>query len=104
MFVNAKHAVEEGRKVIIIKANDTDVLVIAVNVLPVLKEIGVTQLWVDFGQGLNRRWIPVQNIMSLNWSAEDPRNSFFTHSLAVTFFPPSVVKGRKLLGKPGTYI
>jgi len=48
--------------VIMIKANDTVALVIAVNVLPDLKEIGVKQLWVDFGQGLNRRRIRVQDI------------------------------------------
>ena len=34
IFVHAKHATETGSKVIMIKASDTDVVVIAVSVLP----------------------------------------------------------------------
>ena len=39
------HAVEEGSKVLMIKANDTDVLVIAISVLSALQDIGLQQLW-----------------------------------------------------------
>ena len=47
IFLHAKHAAEEGSKVIIVKASDTDVLIIAVSVLPTLQEIGLQQLAKD---------------------------------------------------------
>ena len=57
IFVHAKHAAEQGSKVIMIKADDKDVLVLAINILPGHQEIGVTQLWVAFGQGRHLRWM-----------------------------------------------
>lgn len=45
-----------------IKANDTDVLVIGVNVLPDLINIGLQSLWIEFGQEKSLRWIPVNDI------------------------------------------
>ena len=59
IFVHARHAVEEGNKGIMVKASDTDVVVIAVSVLPALQAIGLHQLWVAFGQGQYLRWIPI---------------------------------------------
>ena len=50
IFVHAKDATTDGRKSIIIKANDTDVLVIAISVLPSLQEIGLEKMWIAFGQ------------------------------------------------------
>ena len=40
IFVHVKHSVEKGHKVVLIKANDTDILVIAVSVFHHLREIG----------------------------------------------------------------
>lgn len=62
LFVHARHAAAEGRKSIIIKANDTDVLVISVSVLPDLINIGLQTLCIEFGQGNSLRWIPVNAI------------------------------------------
>jgi len=59
IFVHAIHAVRQGSKATMIKASDTDVLVIAVSVLPSLQQSGLQQLWVSFGQRNNLRWIPV---------------------------------------------
>jgi len=59
IFVHARHAVRHRSKAIMIKASDTDVLVIAVSVLPSLQQSRLQQLWVSFGQGNNLRWIPV---------------------------------------------
>ena len=59
IFVHAKHATETGSKVIMIKASDTDVVVIAVSALPALQELGLHQLWITFGQGQNLKWLPV---------------------------------------------
>jgi hypothetical protein len=41
LLVYARHAVSEGTKFIMIKANDTNVLVIGVNVLSGLMNIGL---------------------------------------------------------------
>lgn len=62
IFVHARHAAEQGSKVIMVKANETDVLVIAISVLPTLQQIGLQQLWIAFGQGRNLRWIPVHDL------------------------------------------
>ena len=50
IFVHARHATEAGSKVIMVKANDTDVVIIAVSVLQTLQELGLQELWVAFGQ------------------------------------------------------
>ena len=57
MFLHAKHAVEEGSKVILVKANDTDIVVIAMSNLQVLQDIGLDQLWVTFGHGSNKHQV-----------------------------------------------
>ena len=62
IFVHARHAAEEGSKVLIVKASDTDVLVIAISVLPSLQAIGLQQMWIAFGQGQHLRWIPVHDL------------------------------------------
>ena len=36
----------EGRRALLIKANDTDILVIAVSTLPMFPELGLQELWV----------------------------------------------------------
>ena len=51
IFVHARDATADGSKSIIIKANDTDVLVIAISVLPSLQELGLENRWIAFGQG-----------------------------------------------------
>ena len=64
IFVHAKDATTNGSKCIIIKANDTDVLVIAISVLPSLQELGLLEMWISFGQGAHMRWIPVHEVVS----------------------------------------
>ena len=79
IFVHARHAAKEGNRVIMIKANDTDVLVIAVTVFPTLQEFGVTQLWIAFGQGHHLRWIPVHNLY-VSIGVEKTRGILFFHA------------------------
>ncbi|CAC5411388.1 unnamed protein product [Mytilus coruscus] len=50
-----KHAAADGKKIILIEAGDTNVLVIAVSVLPILQLLGVEEVWVALGQGKNLR-------------------------------------------------
>jgi hypothetical protein len=64
IFVHVRHCVENGKKIILIKANDTDILVIAVSVFARLRNSGMEKLWIEFGQGQNVRWIPVHDVCS----------------------------------------
>jgi len=64
IFVHARDATTDGSKSIIIKANDMDVLVIAISVLLSLQELGLEKMWIAFGQGDKMRWIPVHEVVS----------------------------------------
>ena len=64
IFVHARHAVMEGNQTIMIEANDTDVVVIAIPILPSLQELGLQKLWIVFGQGTHLKWIPIHDIVS----------------------------------------
>ena len=62
IFVHARHAAQEGRTSLLVKACDTDILVIAISVMPTLHAIGLQQMWIAFGQGRNMRWIPAHEL------------------------------------------
>ncbi|KAJ8377441.1 hypothetical protein AAFF_G00259990 [Aldrovandia affinis] len=78
IFVHARHATEAGSKVIMVKASDTDVVVIAVSVLQALQELGLQQLWVAFGQGQHLRWVPVHDLCCT--LAEKRKGMLFFHA------------------------
>ena len=59
MFVHAADAVNQGCQKIMIRTVDTDVVTIAVSVIP---SINITELWVAFGTGHHLRYIPVHSI------------------------------------------
>ena len=48
IFVHARDATQDGCKSLIIKANDTDVEIIAVSVLPSLQQLGLQSMGIDF--------------------------------------------------------
>ncbi|KAK1894215.1 Nicotinate phosphoribosyltransferase [Dissostichus eleginoides] len=79
IFVHAKQAAKEGRKNIIIKANNTDILGIAVSILPTLQEIGLQQLWIAFGHQRNLKWIPVHDLC-LSIGMEKSKGILFFHA------------------------
>ncbi|XP_056134724.1 mucin-5AC [Lampris incognitus] len=64
IFVHGRDATADCIKSLIIKANDTDILIIAVSVLPSLQELGLENMWIAFGQGANVQWIPVHEVVS----------------------------------------
>ena len=64
VFVHARDATSQCRKSITIKANDTDVVVIAVSTMPSLQELKLQKLWIEFGQGASARWIHVHEMVS----------------------------------------
>lgn len=104
IFVRVRNAAEEGSKVIMVKASDSDVLVVSVSVFPGLQEHGLHQLCIEYGQGRNLRWIPVHDICLSVGREKNSGFLFFMHLLAVTLGQPSVVKERKLIGKPERYV
>ena len=61
-FVHARHGAAGGKNILIIKVNDTYVLVIAVSFLPILQELGLKKLWLALGQGHHLKWIPVHDL------------------------------------------
>jgi len=64
IFLHAWHATSEGFKSLMIDANDTDVIVIAISQMPSLKSIGLEQMWIRFGKGEHTRWIPIHDLVS----------------------------------------
>ena len=55
IFVHARHAAQEGSTSLLVKASDTDILVITISVMPNLQAIGLQKLWIAFGQGKHMR-------------------------------------------------
>lgn len=78
IFLHARNAAEEGSKVLMVKANDTDVLVITISVLPALQETGLQPLWAAFEQGQNLRWIPGHDHHSIG--LQKSKGIFFFHA------------------------
>lgn len=64
IFLHAWHAVREGYKSLMIDANDTDIVVIAISLMPCLTAIGLEKMWVVFGKGEHTRWIPIHDVVS----------------------------------------
>ena len=64
VFVHPMDATLDGKRSINIKANDTDVVVIAVSTLPSLQELYLESMWIAFGHGANARCIPVHEVVA----------------------------------------
>ena len=74
--MHARDAAIEGSKALVIKANVTDILVIAVSVLPQLQEIGVETLCTAFGHGVGMKQTRIRSDgghMSRGWHQQLPR-------------------------------
>ena len=75
--MHARDAAIEGSKALVIKANDTDIVVIAVSVLPQLQDIGVETLWTAFGHGVGMKWIPIHELLTAVESARASEIMYF---------------------------
>ena len=62
LFLHVKDALKKGFRTVMVKANDTDVLVIAVATFSQLQTIGLQEMWLAFGQGQNMKWIAVHEL------------------------------------------
>jgi hypothetical protein len=56
LFLHVKDMSVNGHKKVQIKTVDTDVVVIAVTLF---KDLGLEELWIEFGTGVNQRWLPI---------------------------------------------
>jgi len=54
----------DGSKALMTKANDTDVIVIAISVMKSLNEPGLEKMWIAFGQGGKFGLIPVHELVN----------------------------------------
>ena len=59
------HAVNIGFKSVMIDANDTDIVIIAISLMSSLKAQGLEKLWVKFGKGDHTRWLPMHDIVDI---------------------------------------
>ena len=103
IFVHARHAVAEGYIPLMIKASDTDVLVNAISVFPVLKDLGLENLWLALGQEENLpgfQYMTSVTLLALRSQKDFPS---FMHSLVV-MFQLFLEKVKRLHGKHGMYI
>ena len=64
MFLHVKDAIKGGFETVMIKANDTDVLVIVVATFSQLQEMGLQEMWLAFGKGRNLKWIAVHELIA----------------------------------------
>ena len=64
IFLHAWHAARNGYKSLMVDANDTDIIVIAISQMTFLKEIGLELMWIRFGKGQHTRWIPIHDLVS----------------------------------------
>ena len=64
IFLHVRHAATEGYKSLMIEANDTDIVVIAISLMPSLAATGLEKIGLHFCKGEHRRWIPIHEIMS----------------------------------------
>jgi len=67
----------DGSKALMIKANDTDVVAIAISVIKSLKETGLEKMWIAFGQRGNFRLIPVHELVTTIGPEKASRLPFF---------------------------
>lgn len=59
IFVHLADAVDKGYRYTMIRANDTDIVVLAVSVF---QKLNITELWIHFGTGKDSRYIAIHQI------------------------------------------
>ena len=62
LFLHVNDAAKNGHRRILIVANDTDVVVIA---LYAYFSLEINKLWVEYSTGNNRCWLPIQQYASI---------------------------------------
>ena len=103
IFVHARHAAIGGYKSLLIEANDTDIAVIAISLMPSLVATGLEKMWFAFGKGEHRRWIPIHELVSAI-GPETTSGMLFFHAFTGCDVVSSFNgKGKKKHGRHGMY-
>lgn len=55
-------AVQSGSTNVLVLSNDADVVVLLIHYLPQFKQLGLKELWIEYGTGKSKRFIPVHNL------------------------------------------
>ena len=79
IFTHALHAAKQQMTSVLIKACDTDVLVVAVSVFATLQDTGMEMLWVEFGQGQFIKWLPIHDMVA-NLGPDKCSGMLFVHA------------------------
>ena len=79
IFTHALHAAKQQMTSVLIKACDTDVLVVAVSVFATLQDAGMEMLWVEFGQAQFIKWLPIHDMVA-NLGPDKSSGMLFFHA------------------------
>ena len=100
IFVHLKNAIEiDCISSACIMCNDTDIVIIATAYFKELEMKGLQKLWVSFGIGRNRRWIPIHDL-SMSLGPSKCKGLLFFH---VTMFQVSGEKVKSHSTKHGVF-
>lgn len=82
IFIHLKHAIEMDLvKTTCILSNDSDIVIIAVSYFDHFKLLGLEKLWVSFGPGKRRRWIPIHDL-STHLGPDESKGLLFLHAFS----------------------
>ena len=59
ILLHTLHQIRNKSRKVCISTVDTDIIVIALSKFYELSTVGLEELWVEFGVGVNRKWIAV---------------------------------------------
>jgi hypothetical protein len=79
IFLHAQDAVNEGHRYVMINANDTDIVNIAISIMSSLMQLGLQKMWVSFGKGEKIKWIPIHEVVPAI-GPEKTRGILFFHA------------------------
>ena len=81
IFLHAWNAARNGHKSLLIEANDTDIVVIALSHMSTFAAMGLEKMWVAFGKGQRTRWIPIHDLAS-SLGPEKTKGILFFHAFS----------------------
>ncbi|KAK3885071.1 hypothetical protein Pcinc_010725 [Petrolisthes cinctipes] len=79
IFIHALHAAKQQMTSVLIKACETDVLIVAVNVFATFQDAGMEMLWDEFGHGQFIKWLPIYDIV-VNLGPDKSSGMLFFHA------------------------
>ena len=81
IFLHAWNAARDGHKSLMIEANDTDTVVIALSLMSSFTAMGLEKMWVIYGKGEHTRWIPIHDLAS-SLGQEKTEGILFFHAFS----------------------